>query len=44
MCQAHPKKSSDLMGKLLIFYVRFWAENVPYRLLHQSDVTHFVAM
>ena len=44
MCQAHLEKSSDLMGKLTIFRVRFWIENVPHGLLHQSDVTDFVAM
>ena len=44
MCQAHPEKSSDLMGKLSIFHVRFSAENVPHGLLHQFDVTDFVAI
>ena len=44
MCQAHPETYSDLMGKLSIFYVRFWVENVPPGLLHKSDVTDFIAM
>ena len=44
MCQAHSEKSSDLMVKLSIFYVRFWVDNVPHGLIHQSDVTDFVAM
>ena len=39
ICQAHPEKSSDLMGKLSIFYVGFWVENVRHGLLRQSDVT-----
>ena len=44
VCQGHPEKSTDLMGKLSILYVRFWVENVPHGLHHQSDVTDFVAM
>ena len=38
-CQADPEKSSDL-----IFYVRFWVENVPHRLLHQMNLMSLILL